>query len=117
MGQASATVSSGCSSSCLPIGQAAQAAGLTRKAVRRYEAKGLLPPAERSAAGYRLYDEADVELLSFIRRARAGPASGGHQPGSHRPQQRKHAVRRSARGTGPAPGRAVLALLMSVKEL
>ncbi|WP_188196714.1 heavy metal-responsive transcriptional regulator [Nonomuraea sp. SYSU D8015] len=54
----------------LTIGQAAQAAGLTRKAVRLYEAKGLLPPAGRSATGYRLYDEADVELLTFVRRAR-----------------------------------------------
>ncbi|WP_406721936.1 heavy metal-responsive transcriptional regulator [Streptomyces althioticus] len=55
----------------MTIGQAAKAAGLTRKAVRVYEAKGLLPPAERSQAGYRLYSEDDVELLTFIRRARA----------------------------------------------
>ncbi|MEU9244399.1 MerR family transcriptional regulator [Streptomyces sp. NPDC048385] len=54
----------------LTIGQAARAAGLTRKAVRVYEAKGLLPAAERTAAGYRLYRQADVELLIFIRRAR-----------------------------------------------
>lgn len=54
----------------LTIGQAAQAAGLTRKAVRLYEAKGLLPEAGRSAAGYRLYSPDDVELLTFIRRAR-----------------------------------------------
>ncbi|MDX3526308.1 heavy metal-responsive transcriptional regulator [Streptomyces sp. ID05-39B] len=55
----------------MTIGQAAKAAGLTRKAVRVYEAKGLLPEAERSQAGYRLYSEDDVELLTFIRRARA----------------------------------------------
>lgn len=36
-----------------------------------YEAKGLLPKAERSAAGYRLDSPDDVELLTFIRRARA----------------------------------------------
>jgi MerR family copper efflux transcriptional regulator len=54
----------------LTIGQAAQAAGVTRKAVRVYEARGLLPAAERTAAGYRLYDEHDIELLAFIRRAR-----------------------------------------------
>ena len=54
----------------LTIGQAAQAADLTRKALRVYEAKGLLPAAERTTAGYRLYDERDVELLTFIRRAR-----------------------------------------------
>lgn len=54
----------------LTIGQAAQAAGVTRKAVRLYEAKGLLPKADRTSAGYRLYGPADVELLAFIRRAR-----------------------------------------------
>lgn len=55
----------------LTIGQAAAAAGVTRKAVRVYEAKGLLAAAERTAAGYRLYDDHDVELLQFVRRARA----------------------------------------------
>lgn len=54
----------------LTIGQAARAAGLTRKAIRVYEGKGLLPPAERSLTGYRLYTRDDVELLTFIRRAR-----------------------------------------------
>ncbi|MFJ8630964.1 MerR family DNA-binding protein [Streptomyces sp. NPDC093568] len=54
----------------LTIGQAARAAGLTRKAMRVYEAKGLLPAAERTTAGYRLYSQGDVELLTFIRRAR-----------------------------------------------
>ncbi|MET9988345.1 heavy metal-responsive transcriptional regulator [Streptomyces enissocaesilis] len=55
----------------LTIGQAARAAGLTRKAVRVYEAKGLLPRAERSMSGYRLYTSDDIELLTFIRQARA----------------------------------------------
>ncbi|MGV7852432.1 MerR family DNA-binding transcriptional regulator, partial [Mycobacterium kansasii] len=32
----------------LTIGAAAEAAGVTRKAVKVYEAKGLLPPAERT---------------------------------------------------------------------
>ncbi|MFF8395141.1 MerR family DNA-binding protein [Streptomyces sp. NPDC016172] len=46
-------------------------AGVTRKAVRVYEARGLLPAAERTEAGYRLYDQHDIELLTFIHRARA----------------------------------------------
>lgn len=54
----------------LTIGAAAEAAGVTRKAVKVYEAKGLLPPAERTSAGYRTYDQHSVELLTFIRRAR-----------------------------------------------
>ena len=58
-------------SQAMTVGQAAHAAGLTRKAVRLYEERGLLPPAPRTTAGYRLYDQDDVNTLTFIRRARA----------------------------------------------
>jgi MerR family copper efflux transcriptional regulator len=51
-------------------GEAAAAAGLTRKALRVYEQQELLPPAERTANGYRLYSGDDLEVLTFIRRAR-----------------------------------------------
>jgi len=54
----------------VPRGFAAAAgAGLTRKAVRVYEPKGLVRPADRSAAGYRLYTPDDIDVLAFIRRA------------------------------------------------
>ena len=59
----------------MTVGRAAQAAGLTRKAVRLYEERGLLPPAQRTAAGYRLYNQDDVDTLTFIRRA--GPTPCG----------------------------------------
>lgn len=52
------------------VGRAARRAGLTPKAVRLYEARGLLA-AQRTGSGYRLYSERDVELLRFIRQARA----------------------------------------------
>lgn len=54
----------------LTVGQAAKRAGLTAKAVRLYEARGLLPPTERTSAGYRCYTEHDIQLLRFIRQAR-----------------------------------------------
>ncbi len=54
----------------LTVGQAARRAGLTAKAVRLYEARGLLPLAERTPAGYRCYTEHDIQLLRFIRQAR-----------------------------------------------
>jgi DNA-binding transcriptional MerR regulator len=54
----------------LTVGQAARRAGLTAKAVRLYEARGLLPPAERTSSGYRCYTEHDIRLLRFIRQAR-----------------------------------------------
>ncbi len=55
----------------LTIGQAGERTGLTRKAIRLYEHRGLLPPAQRSRAGYRLYSDDDLAVLAFIRRARA----------------------------------------------
>jgi Cu(I)-responsive transcriptional regulator len=53
------------------IGQAAQAAGLTAKMIRDYEALGLIPQASRTDSGYRQYTRRDVELLRFIRQARS----------------------------------------------
>jgi Cu(I)-responsive transcriptional regulator len=53
------------------IGEAARASGVTAKMVRHYESIGLLPPARRTEAGYRLYGSDDVRMLQFIHRGRA----------------------------------------------
>lgn len=50
------------------IGETAAAAGMTPKTIRFYEERGLLPPAERSANGYREYEHPTVGRLEFIRR-------------------------------------------------
>ena len=51
------------------IAEAARRAGLTPKAIRFYEAQGLLKPT-RSANGYRAFGDADVHTLKFLKRAR-----------------------------------------------
>ncbi|TPQ23129.1 MerR family transcriptional regulator [Streptomyces sporangiiformans] len=48
------------------IGELAARAGTTTRALRYYEARGLLP-ARRGANGYRTYDEDDLRLLRQIR--------------------------------------------------
>lgn len=54
----------------LSIGLVARRTGVTVPTVRYYEDIGLLPPAARTEAGQRSYDEAAVRRLVFIRRCR-----------------------------------------------
>lgn len=52
------------------IGEAASLSGVSAKMIRHYEAIGLVPPAHRTFANYRLYSDADVHRLRFIKRSR-----------------------------------------------
>lgn len=53
----------------LTVSELAGRAETTADTVRYYERIGLLPEAERSAAGYRLFGDDDVRRLRFIKRA------------------------------------------------
>jgi MerR family transcriptional regulator, copper efflux regulator len=49
------------------IGQAAEATGLTMRALRYYDTEGLVVPSGRSAGGYRLYSAADLRRLQWLK--------------------------------------------------
>ena len=51
------------------IGKLARQADVSADTVRYYEQQGLLLPATRTAAGYRLYDGRALRRLHFVRRA------------------------------------------------
>ena len=53
------------------IGEAARHSGVSTDNIRYYEREGLLPRAGRADNAYRLYSEADVHRLRFIRLCRA----------------------------------------------
>lgn len=54
----------------ITVGQVARRTGLSPKAIRLYETRGLLPAPDRTDAGYRTYSDPDVDLLRFVRQAK-----------------------------------------------
>ncbi|MGV8871703.1 MAG: MerR family transcriptional regulator [Rhodococcus sp. (in: high G+C Gram-positive bacteria)] len=52
----------------MQIGQVAQKTELSIRTVRHYDDVGLVTPSARSAGGFRLYTDTDVERLLVIRR-------------------------------------------------
>lgn len=54
----------------MKIGRLAKATDTTTPTIRYYEDIGLLPIASRQPGSQRVYDEADVRRLTFIRRCR-----------------------------------------------
>ena len=53
------------------IGELAAQVGLNPKTIRYYEEIGLLPPPERTSAGYRVYPADAGARVQFIRQAKA----------------------------------------------
>jgi Cu(I)-responsive transcriptional regulator len=52
------------------IGKASSLTGVSAKMIRYYEEIGVLKKASRTNAGYRLYNQAHIQQLGFIRRSR-----------------------------------------------
>lgn len=49
------------------IGEAAEAVGLSLRTIRHYEEVGLVLPSGRSAGGFRLYTDDDIERLRLVK--------------------------------------------------
>lgn len=54
----------------MTVGEAARAVGVSTKAIRIWESRGLIPAAERTATGYRAFTATDLDRLRFIRQAK-----------------------------------------------
>src|SRR3989442_10129367 len=52
------------------IGEVAARSGLSRKALRLYEARGILKAPPRTPSGHRHYDSDVLRLLTFVSQAR-----------------------------------------------
>lgn len=48
------------------IGEVAEALGLSLRTIRHYEEVGLVVPSGRSAGGFRLYTDPDIERLRLV---------------------------------------------------
>jgi len=59
------------STDALTTGEIAQRAGVNRETIRFYERNGLLPEPPRTPSGYRLYQNADVRRVLFVKRAQS----------------------------------------------
>jgi MerR family copper efflux transcriptional regulator len=54
----------------LRVGEVVARSGVSRKALRLYEAMGILPPPARTETGYRLYGDDVLAVLRFVTQAR-----------------------------------------------
>lgn len=95
----------------LTLGQLARLCGLARASLLHYEALGLLVPALRTPAGYRLYGQGDIERLRTIRRYR--------EAGLSLPAIRELLGSQQGRGDSPAAllEHRLLALSQEVEQL
>lgn len=52
------------------IGQAAKLSNINSKLIRHYESIGIIPKAQRTSSGYRVYSDSDVNILKFVKKSR-----------------------------------------------
>lgn len=91
------------------VGEVASIAGVSVRTLHHYDEIGLVRPADRSAAGYRLYDDADLERLVTVLAYReaglpleviAELLADGRTPAWHLREQRRALLAETARLAG-----------------
>ena len=93
------------------IGQAARRVGVPARTIRFWCDSGVLPPASRSAGGYRRYDAAAIARLDLVRTLRdlglglddvraelQGGISVAELAGAHAPRPMRRSARRGRAG-------------------
>jgi DNA-binding transcriptional MerR regulator len=65
--------------SLMQVNQAARTLGCTESWLRRAEGRGLIPAARRDLRGWRVYTDADIEILRRL----LSPVSIDTQPAAH----------------------------------
>lgn len=92
------------------IGEVAEISGMSLRTLRHYDDVGLLTPSGRSAGGFRLYTDEDVERLMLIRRMK---------PLGFSIEQMRELLELTdalAEGTHPAPLEKIEAMLADARE-
>src|SRR4029453_19548732 len=78
----------------LRVGEVAAKSGFSRKALRLYEARGILPAPPRTPAGSRLYPAEVLDVLAFVAQSRRLGLTLGEV---------RHIVALRCAGPGPCP--------------
>ncbi len=81
----------------MKIGQVASEAGVSIDTVRFYERRGVLPPAPRTASGYRVFTDAAVARIRLARRLQELGLTLDEITGALHSQQAGHASCESER--------------------
>lgn len=100
------------------IEDVAAVSGFSANTLRYYEQIGLLPPSERSASGYRIYDQRTALSIGTQLQRRRPQRRAHRLPSTHRPHRPRrsarvardhpHVVRRDDAGAATATGSILL---------
>lgn len=99
----------------MKIGELARLAGSNAETIRYYEREGLLPKASRSESNYRIYTDAHLERLTFIRHCRNLDMTLGEIRTLLHFKASPEETRASTRGSSCTPSTGIQCSLVSIR--